>query len=94
MINLSQSPGPAHQEPQRTCVVCGLKGSKKSLIRFTANHGVISVDKGQINGGRGCYCCPSDQCLAGLRKKVKRMNRALRVEGCALRTDELSVASG
>ena len=49
--------------PQRTCVSCGVKRAKLSLIRIVRNsYGSVLVDgSGKLNG-RGAYLCNNQDC--------------------------------
>ncbi|OKY74557.1 MAG: hypothetical protein BM485_11945 [Desulfobulbaceae bacterium DB1] len=71
----------------RTCLVCGNQSAKDSLLRLTARNGFIVVDEKQVRDGRGSYCCKRNECIAGLRKRIKRLNKALHIEGFSLGGD-------
>ena len=72
--------------PQRSCVGCGLKTNKKSLVRIvrTPNDKII-LDRINKQLGRGVYICPKRECLIAAIKK-KSIERALR---CKISNDIL-----
>ena len=48
----------------RTCVVCGKKRFKFSLVRLVrAASGEIAIDPAQTESGRGAYLCPDRECV-------------------------------
>ena len=62
--------------PERKCVGCGEKKSKKELIRVVRTpEGSIVIDRTGKLSGRGAYICPSSNCF---KKAVK----ARRFENC------------
>ena len=64
--------------PERTCLACGRKTSKTSLLRISrTREGVIAIDLRQTMPGRGAYVCPTLNCARRLRKK-KGLQRGLR----------------
>ena len=64
--------------PVRTCVSCGVKRSKKEMLRF-----VLSQDKRLLRddsgyeAGRGAYACKISSCVEALmnRKRVETVFR-------------------
>lgn len=64
--------------PQRTCVVCRDKTSKRALVRLVrTDQGVLVDATGKLNG-RGAYLCTRSECWdRALSSDV--LNRALRV---------------
>ena len=66
--------------PQRTCVVCATKSSKRDLIRIVraGDHGV-SVDETGKRSGRGAYICHDPACWQGAVRDG-RLARALRTQ--------------
>ena len=55
--------------PERKCVGCGEKKSKKELIRVVRTpDGSIVIDRTGKISGRGAYICPSSSCF---KKAVK-----------------------
>jgi len=71
----------AKHVPQRTCVVCRAKTSKRDLIRFIVVKGSPVYDLKQKLPARGSYVCDDNGCLAKLekwisrnKKKIKEMN--------------------
>ncbi len=67
--------------PQRTCVACGTKTSKGSLVRVVApRQGPIQVDETGKAHGRGAYLCRSgDTChdLSGRGRLGHALKRPL-----------------
>lgn len=77
--------------PQRTCVVCASKSSKRELIRIVREpNGGVSVDEtGKLNG-RGAYLCHDAACWdAALRGG--RLAKALRTQ--VSEADEANLAA-
>ena len=63
--------------PQRTCMGCQEKKSKRELVRIVRSpEGEISVDLTGKKPGRGAYICPNQDCLAKVVKS-KRLERSL-----------------
>lgn len=48
--------------PQRTCVVCRYKSSKRTLIRIVRTDAGVQVDPGGKMHGRGAYLCDDKSC--------------------------------
>lgn len=66
--------------PQRKCIVCQDRDSKRELIRIVKNKdGEIFLDPTGKANGRGAYIC---KCVDCLKKAVKSkaLNRAFKVE--------------
>ena len=72
--------------PERTCVSCGKKNSKRQMIRLVRDSdGNVSIDQTGRNHGRGCYVCKSKRCWEkdtltdnlskGLRASVSQSTR-------------------
>jgi uncharacterized protein len=62
--------------PIRTCISCGRKENKKSMIRLVLNEdGIVIMDKSGSAPGRGAYVCNETQCIELLKEK-KRLARA------------------
>ena len=58
------------KSPERRCVGCGEKRSKKELIRVLRTpEGSIVLDRTGKMSGRGAYICPSVNCF---KKAVKQ----------------------
>ena len=56
--------------PIRTCISCGVKRSKKELIRVILSPQGFAVKAIHGNkGGRGAYVCPEFSCCEGLNNK-------------------------
>jgi uncharacterized protein len=60
---IEQNPHPSRKHiPQRTCVVCRTKDSKRELTRIVRAETGVQVDpKGKMNG-RGAYLCDEASC--------------------------------
>lgn len=66
--------------PQRKCIVCQDRDSKRELIRIVKNkEGEIFVDLSGKANGRGAYICKSTECLQKA-VKTKALNRAFKIE--------------
>lgn len=59
--------------PERRCVGCGEKKSKRELIRIVrlADGGGVEVDLTGKKSGRGAYICPSKACLKKARRRLE-----------------------
>ena len=50
--------------PERTCIGCGSKKTKKELVRIVKyKEGNISIDRTNKMAGRGAYICEDISCL-------------------------------
>lgn len=66
--------------PQRKCITCQDRNSKKTLIRIVKNKdGEIFVDNTGKANGRGAYICASKECLEKAIN-TKALNRAFKLE--------------
>ncbi|MEJ8554446.1 RNase P modulator RnpM [Tepidibacter sp. Z1-5] len=66
--------------PQRKCIICQDRNSKKTLIRIVKNKdGEIFVDNTGKANGRGAYICASKECLEKAIK-TRALNRAFKLE--------------
>lgn len=66
--------------PQRKCIACQDRDSKKELIRIVKNkEGQIFLDLTGRANGRGAYICKSIECLTKAIK-TKALNRAFKTE--------------
>lgn len=66
--------------PQRKCIVCQDRDSKRELIRIVKNkEGEIFIDLSGKANGRGAYICKSTECLQKA-VKTKALNRAFKIE--------------
>ena len=64
--------------PIRTCISCGAKKSKDSLIRLIVGEEAKLIrDHRGKRAGRGAYVCKSRSCQEHLSKN-KRLNKAFR----------------
>ena len=65
--------------PQRQCMGCRERKSKKELIRVVrCTDGTVQLDfSGKLNG-RGAYICPDAECLKKAQK-AKSLDRSLEV---------------
>lgn len=60
------------KQPERTCMGCNEKKTKKELIRIVKNkENEISIDRTGKMPGRGAYICDDIQCLEKLIKSKK-----------------------
>ena len=63
--------------PQRKCIACQERDSKKGLIRIVKNkENVIKVDEIGKEPGRGAYICYNMECLKKAQKS-KKIEKAL-----------------
>ena len=66
--------------PQRKCIACQERDSKKGLIRIVKNkEGQIFLDTTGKANGRGAYICKDAECLKKAIKS-KALNRAFKIE--------------
>ena len=66
--------------PQRKCIVCQDRDSKKELMRIVKNkEGEIFLDPCGRANGRGAYIFKDSECLKKAIK-TKALNRAFKVE--------------
>lgn len=66
--------------PQRKCIACQERDSKKGLMRIVKNkEGQIFLDETGKANGRGAYICKSSECLKKAIKS-KALNRAFKTE--------------
>lgn len=66
--------------PQRKCIACQDRESKKEFIRIVKNKdGEIFLDPSGKANGRGAYICKSSECLKKAIK-TKALNKAFKVE--------------
>lgn len=64
----------------RTCVGCGGKKPRRSLLRFIALNGVLTHDDKLRLPGRGVYCCRHSGCLSKFVARKRRVAAVLRQE--------------
>lgn len=66
--------------PQRKCIACQERDSKKGLIRIvkTKENNIFLDETGKANG-RGAYICKDKTCLEKAIKS-KAINRAFKIE--------------
>lgn len=59
--------------PERQCVGCKEKKSKKELIRIVKipNSSSVEIDLTGKKSGRGAYICPKVDCLKKARKRLE-----------------------
>ena len=63
------------KQPERTCMGCNEKKSKKEFIRIVKNkENEINIDKTGKMEGRGAYICDNIECLEKLIK-TKRLEK-------------------
>lgn len=66
--------------PQRKCIACQERDSKKGLIRIVKNKdGEIFLDPTGKANGRGAYICKSSECLKKAIK-TKALNKAFKID--------------
>lgn len=66
--------------PQRKCIACNDRDSKRELIRIVKNKdGEIFIDITYKANGRGAYICKDKECLEKAIKS-KALNRAFKTE--------------
>ena len=65
--------------PERQCMGCRERKAKRELIRVVrGTAGVVSLDFGGKQNGRGAYLCPNPECLKKAQK-AKSLERSLEV---------------
>ena len=65
--------------PQRKCVVCNDRDSKRSLLRIVkTKEGEIFLDLTGKANGRGAYICASAECIEKA-VKTRALNRAFKM---------------
>ncbi len=63
------------KQPERTCMGCNEKKSKKEFVRIVKNkENEINIDKTGKMSGRGAYICENIECLEKLQKS-KRLEK-------------------
>ncbi|HBG6561987.1 YlxR family protein [Clostridioides difficile] len=66
--------------PQRKCIACQDRDSKKELIRIVKNkEGKIFLDPTGRANGRGAYVCKISECLKKAIKS-KALNKAFKID--------------
>jgi hypothetical protein len=66
--------------PQRKCIACQERDSKKGLIRIVKNKdGKIFLDESGKANGRGAYICKDVECLKKAIK-TKALNKSFKIE--------------
>ncbi len=55
--------------PSRRCIGCREMFPKSSLIRIVKRNGLLKLDLGGKEDGRGAYVCKNAGCVALLKKK-------------------------
>ena len=71
---------PAATSGLRTCLACGAKKNKRSLLRFVGLDGTLVFDEAQRLPGRGAYCCRLSACLGKFGGRKRRASAVLRQE--------------
>ncbi|UCH50686.1 MAG: YlxR family protein [Chloroflexota bacterium] len=73
-----QNPRQRHV-PERSCIACREKKSKRDLIRLVSSTGFVEIDLKGKGAGRGVYLCPMRECWeTGL--KGNRLEHALQAK--------------
>lgn len=68
------------KQPERTCMGCNEKKSKKEFIRIVKNKdNEINIDRTGKMPGRGAYICDDIQCLEKLIK-TKRLEKVFDIK--------------
>jgi len=68
----------AKHEPERTCIVCRLKGDKSNFYKFVKNkNGDIARETDKKLDGRGAYICKNIECIKKCIK-TKAFNRVFK----------------
>ena len=79
----------ATHTPIRTCIACGTKSDKRSLLRVVRGaDGSVCVDASGKAAGRGAYVCKNAKCFEAARKK-RTFESKLRVKISAAAYDRL-----
>ena len=72
---------PQKHIPLRSCVICGEKIAKGSLMRLVRTPaGAVEVDPTGSKAGRGAYLCQREACRQQALKRPARLERVLRVD--------------
>lgn len=86
MAKVKQRPKQRHV-PERTCIACRAKRSKRDLVRVVRTAvGEVHIDETGKRNGRGAYLCRQQACWERALQRGS-LNRAL---GVTLNTDELA----
>jgi len=64
--------------PVRTCLGCGLKATKSTLVRLVLSNGALVSDAKGVLPGRGAYSCRQTSCFSRVLKQRKRLAWAMR----------------
>ena len=65
-------------KPERTCIVCRVKGSKENFLKVVKNKsGEFFIETDKRLDGRGAYICKKSECFEKC-KKTKALNRAFK----------------
>ncbi|MBI5342075.1 MAG: YlxR family protein [Deltaproteobacteria bacterium] len=68
-----------HRNPQRTCVQCGSKTDKRSLLRIAGKAGAgWKPDPEGGRPGRGFYLCRKSECVEGFVRRIRTPKGAAR----------------
>jgi predicted RNA-binding protein YlxR (DUF448 family) len=65
--------------PERSCIACREKRTKRELIRLVCRAGVVEIDHKGKEAGRGAYLCPIRECW-DIGLKGNRLEYALQTE--------------
>ena len=77
MRSKEQSPAAPRRAPERTCLGCGTKREKSSLVRLVLDPGGrVTVDRRGKQPGRGAWLCGPGCLRAALKRKA--LGRAFR----------------
>ena len=68
------------KQPERQCIACREKSSKKDFIRIVKSPGnEISLDEKGKKPGRGAYLCLNEECLNRIIK-TRALSRAFKMQ--------------
>ena len=62
----------------RTCLGCGKKASKTSMLRFVWYNLYLKQDDKGFTNGRGVYSCDNESCIQALVNNPRKVAGALR----------------
>lgn len=67
------------QQPERTCVGCGIKNEKNQFVRIVKHNNSVDIDKTGKKDGRGAYICNNIECV-NKAYKTKRLERSFKMK--------------
>ncbi len=88
---MAKSSARPRRVPERTCVACRTRGTKRGLVRLVRTpEGPVEVDPTGRRPGRGAYLCAVRPCWETALQR-KALNRALRTVLTAEEVAQLQV---